>query len=160
MFDFSIRKMKRIDLPHVLEIENLSHSHPWTLGNFEDSMNCNYWCYVFLENKLSEEIIGYSIFMPGFEELHLLNITIKENFRRMGVAQSVMLSVEPIAIKKKLIKILLEVRMSNLGAINLYQLLGYRGIGHRKDYYPSKKSVDGASKESAIIMEKILINDR
>jgi len=47
--------------------------------------------------------------------------------------------------------IVLEVRISNMAALNLYQKWGFKKVGARPNYYTSKKG-----KEDAMIMEHIL----
>ena len=94
--------------------------------------------------------------MPGVEELHLLNITICPEYRRKNIASRTLFAIEETGLSKGYHRILLEVRRSNLPAINLYEKLGYQLIGARKDYYPS--TIQGNnSREDALVMEKVLV---
>jgi len=152
---FQFKVMELTDLTKVLEIEKISHSHPWSKKNFEDCIAQKYWNYVLLEDQADEPFyIGHSIVMPGVEELHLLNITIAPKFRRLNIATQALLAIENTAKKYSFLKILLEVRKSNIQAIKLYEKLDYQVIGTRKDYY----SVEGhpPSREDALVMEKMM----
>jgi len=60
-----------------------------------------------------------------------------------------MLEEEKIALAKKAIRILLEVRPSNLAALTMYKELGYVPTSSRKQYYADNQ-------EDAIIMTKYL----
>lgn len=154
MIDFDIAIMTPNLVPSVLVIEQESHSHPWSVKNFEDSITSGYWTYVFKEKKSSNEaLIGHMVFMPGVDELHLLNITVSQAYRREHVAWRAMKAIEPLAIERDLTKIFLEVRMSNDAAIALYKDLGYENLAIRKDYYPA----ENGRREDALIMSKNLI---
>jgi len=154
MIEFEIQIMTKDLLPMVMEIEGESHIHPWTIKNFEDSIDAGYWAYVFRSKESQQKsILGYMVFMPGVEELHLLNITVSKIYRRNDIAKRALLGIEPIALEKNLTRIFLEVRVSNLSAIHLYRSLKYEEISLRKGYYPSLNGL----REDALVMSKQLI---
>jgi ribosomal-protein-alanine N-acetyltransferase len=147
--------MEYADIDEILQIELVSHEHPWTRKNFKDCIDSKYWNYVLLEGQEAHPILGYCIVMPGVEELHLLNITIAPNYRRQRIAYRALQAIETTGKEHQHAKILLEVRTSNHRAIALYKQLNYEMIATRKNYYPMKR--DGQSlREDAIIMEKVL----
>lgn len=161
MIDFQIDVMTLEDLPLVMQLESASHSHPWTLKNFEDSIASGYWTYVLKAKSIQEKpsdnafYIGHAVLMPGVDELHLLNVTVAQTHRRQQIAQRTLKSMEPLAIERGLKQIILEVRISNLGAIQLYKSLGYQEIATRKNYYPASV---GSGREDALMMAKTLID--
>lgn len=160
MIDFEISIMTVEDLPEVMKLESVSHSHPWTQKNFEDSIGSGYWAYVLkdksrLSNPAQLSPIGHAVLMPGVDELHLLNITVSKELRRQKIAQRTLKAMEPLAIERGLKQIILEVRVSNLGAIELYKSLGFQEIATRKNYYPASV---GSGREDALMMAKILID--
>src|SRR5205814_623755 len=61
-------------LDAVLAIEVQAYTFPWTRGNFVDSLAANYLARVLLADD--GELIGYFVAMQGFEEMHLLNLTV------------------------------------------------------------------------------------
>ena len=69
-------------------------------------------------------------------------------FRRKGIAQSVINRLIDELLEKKVENIFLEVRVSNYGARALYEKLGFKEIGIRKNYYENA--------EDAIVMKKVL----
>jgi len=155
MTNFRFKIMERGDLKRVLEIESISHSHPWTEKNFLDCIQAPYWNYVFLEESYESPIIGHCVVMPGVEELHLLNITIDPRYRRNKIATQALIALEKIGLEKGYLRVLLEVRKSNSLAIALYEQLAYRLIGARKDYYPMDSNHQSL-REDAMVMEKII----
>ncbi len=159
--ELSFLPMTTVDLDSVLEIESVSHIHPWTKGNFSDSLAAGHWAYCVrpqLEDSIKgsyldpEVLWAYCILFPAVDELHLLNITVSPKLRRLGIGAKMMCAIEGVAAQQKMSRIILEVRPSNVGALLLYQSLGYEQIGLRKNYYP----VDIASglREDAWVLAK------
>ena len=96
-------------------------------------------------------LIGYIISKITPLESHILNLTIRSDYRRLGVASSFLDFVINKAILSKSKSILLEAKISNHAAKNLYIKFGFRIIGLRKDYY---RALNG--REDAIIFKKFL----
>ncbi len=159
--ELSFLPMTAGDLDSVLAIESVSHLHPWTKGNFSDSLAAGHWAYC-VRPQLADSVKGsyldpeilwaYCILFPALDELHLLNITISPQLRRLGIGIKMMHAIEGVAAQQNMPRIILEVRPSNEAALKLYQALGYEQIGMRKNYYP----VDAASglREDAFVLAK------
>ena len=68
--------MSDADLDEVLLMEYASHAHPWSRGNFLDSIAAGHWAYCMREaNEEPKTIWAYCILLPAVDDLHLLNIT-------------------------------------------------------------------------------------
>ena len=159
--ELSFLPMTVTDLDSVLAIESVSHIHPWTRGNFSDSLAAGHWAYC-VRPQLSDAVKGsyldpeilwaYCILFPAVDELHLLNITVSPKLRRLGIGVKMMNAIEGVAAQQNMPRIILEVRPSNESALKLYQRLGYEQIGIRKNYYP----VDATSglREDALVLAK------
>jgi ribosomal-protein-alanine N-acetyltransferase len=152
---FHFRIMQHLDLEHVRTIESACHLHPWTMKNFVDCLQANYWNYVLCLDASPEQVIGHCIVMPGVNELHLLNISIMPEYQRHRIAYQALIAIEVMAKEHGHEKILLEVRASNVAALGLYGKLHYQMIGTRKNYYPSKIGSE-SHREDALVMEKAL----
>jgi len=153
--------MEAGDLDEVLSIEQISHAHPWTRGNFSDSLAAGHWAYcirpeasdINLGSYLDPQVLwAYCVLYPAVDELHLLNITVAPKLRRLGIAARILKAIEGIAASRQMPRIILEVRPSNIPAITLYQSLGYETIGVRKGYYPADEST--GQREDAQVMAK------
>ena len=153
--------MEAGDLDAVLSLEQISHAHPWTRGNFSDSLAAGHWAYCIRPDSVDAEpgsyldpqvLWAYCVLYPAVDELHLLNITVAPKLRRLGIAVRMMKAIEGIAASRKIPRIILEVRPSNIPAITLYQSLGYETIGVRKGYYPADEST--GQREDAQVMAK------
>lgn len=106
-----------------------------------------YKIYVYLEEK---EVLAYLLVMDSIDCYEILKIAVANNYRRMGHAKSLL---EEIVIKEKVKKdIFLEVRESNIAAINFYKKNRFNQISIRKNYYKDNN-------ENAIIMKLEVINE-
>lgn len=106
-----------------------------------------YKIYVYLEEK---EVLAYLLVMDSIDCYEILKIAVDNNYRRMGHAKSLL---EEIVIKEKVKKdVFLEVRESNIAAINFYKKNRFNQISIRKNYYKDNN-------ENAIIMKLEVINE-
>jgi ribosomal-protein-alanine N-acetyltransferase len=159
--ELSFLPMQPADLDAVLEIESVSHLHPWTRGNFTDSLAAGHWAYC-IRPQVDQAIKGsyldpailwaYCILFPAVDELHLLNITVSPKLRKLGLGSRMMSAIEGVAAQQKMPRMILEVRPSNIAAVSLYQALAYEQIGIRKNYYPLDAQT--GKREDAIVMAK------
>jgi [ribosomal protein S18]-alanine N-acetyltransferase len=137
--------MALTDLKRVIEIENQEYTHPWTLGNFRDSILAGHRCVML---NYGETLIGYAVMMVAANEAHLLNLTIAAQWQRKGHGRALLLHLASIAVIEFVRGFFLEVRPSNSAAQALYTALGFKTIGVRRNYYPAL-----AGREDAIVME-------
>jgi ribosomal-protein-alanine N-acetyltransferase len=159
--ELSFMPMQAADLDEVLKIESVSHIHPWTKGNFSDSLAAGHWAYC-IRSQADQMVKGsyldpavlwaYCILFPAVDELHLLNITVSPHLRKLGLGKRMMAAIEGVAAQQKMPRIILEVRPTNTAALALYQHLGYEQIGVRKNYYPA--NLGTGMREDALVMAK------
>ena len=159
--ELSFLPMQAADLDEVLKIESVSHIHPWTRGNFSDSLAAGHWAYC-IRPQVDQAVKGsyldpailwaYCILFPAVDELHLLNITVAPHLHKLGLGQRMMAAIEGVAAQQKMPRIILEVRPTNTAALALYQKLGYEQIGVRKNYYPA--SLETGARQDALVMAK------
>ncbi len=142
---FRYSSMTLSDLKNVIEIENRVYAHPWTLGNFRDSVQAGHHCLML---TYGDVVIGYAVVMIAADEAHLLNLTIAPQWQRKGHGRALLLYLTSIAITEFAHRFLLEVRPSNRNAQALYESLGFKTIGVRRNYYPAR-----AGREDAVVME-------
>jgi ribosomal-protein-alanine N-acetyltransferase len=136
--------MRERDLDAVLAIESAIYSHPWTRGNFADSLNAGYECRCL---RLGAELIGYFVLMVAAQEAHLLNLSIAAPSQRRGHGSALLREAADLARRLGARNVFLEVRPSNRGAQALYTRFGFRKVGVRKGYYPAH-----AGREDAVVL--------
>ncbi len=131
-------------LDEVVEIERAAYAHPWTRGNFHDSLRSGYQAQLLCAG---DTVLGYFVAMKGVDEVHLLNITVTPEYQGQGWGR-VMLDALALWSRAQGAQWLwLEVRTSNLRAQEVYLRYGYRRVGERKHYYPAHQG-----REDAIVM--------
>lgn len=140
-----LRPMTLDDLDAVHNIEQRIFPFPWSLANFSDSLAAGYATTIL---DLGGNIAGYLVWMQIVDEAHLLNISVDAAYQRGGWGRWLMQQLSDAASQAGCVSLLLEVRPSNIAALQLYQQVGFERIGLRKRYYPS---LDGA-REDAIVM--------
>jgi len=127
--------MREADLAEVLEIENAIYSHPWTRGNFVDSLKAGYQCWTW---RAGEALVGYFIVMVAAGEAHLLNLSVAAAHQRAGHGSTLLAEAMRLARARGGLHIFLEVRPSNEGARALYRRFGFRQVAVRGGYYPAQ----------------------
>ena len=142
------RRMEPTDLDAVEIIERSVYTHPWTRGNFADSMAAGYHCHVM---ESGGRIAGYSVLMVAAGEAHLLNLSVALPLQRRGLGSELLRFDIGLARDGGAQTIYLEVRSSNAAGRALYARHGFTEIGIRRDYYPAD-----SGREHAVTMEKKL----
>jgi ribosomal-protein-alanine N-acetyltransferase len=143
-----LARMREADLAEVLAIEGAIYSHPWTRGNFADSLRTGYECWTW---RHQGELVGYFILLVAAGESHLLNLSIAAAHQRQGCGSALLREVMRLARQEGGRQMFLEVRPTNLAALGLYRKFGFRQVGVRKGYYPA----DGG-REDALVLEIVL----
>jgi ribosomal-protein-alanine N-acetyltransferase len=125
--------MQESDLAEVMAIESVLYTHPWTRGNFADSLRASYQCWTW---RLGNELLGYFILLVAAGEGHLLNLSVATARQRAGHGSALLKESMRLARSRGALHLFLEVRPSNLGAKALYDRFGFRQVAVRRGYYP------------------------
>lgn len=144
MFEIIPMTVEHID--GVLAVEEATFSIPWTRKDFEREMTENNLAIYYVA-VADGKIVGYAGMWHVITEGHITNVAVLEDYRKQGIGDALMEQLEQVAMKKEMIGITLEVRISNAPAQYLYHKHGYRAEGLRKNYYPD-------THEDAVIMWK------
>jgi [ribosomal protein S18]-alanine N-acetyltransferase len=136
-----LEAMRPEDLDEVMAIEGAIYSHPWTRGNFLDSLRAGYDCRTW---RLEGELVGYFILMCAAREGHLLNLSIAGKHQRSGHGRALLREAADLARRRGAGGLFLEVRPSNLAAQALYTRCGFRRVAVRKGYYPAHSGREDA----------------
>jgi len=128
------RRMRPMDLGVVADLEKSVYAYPWSQGNFRDSLNAGYDCWVACSG---DQVIGYAILMVALDEAHLLNIAVSSGWQNRGIGRLFLDYVLGVAREAKCQIVYLEVRPSNHAARHLYREMGFQQIAIRPAYYPA-----------------------
>lgn len=138
----SIRDMQIADLEPVVAIEQLISQSPWSLKQFEQSLN---------DSKVlvsADKIIGFAVIASVIDEAEIHNLAVHPDHQGMGLGS--LLLDDALAQLPRAIRLLhLEVRASNFPAIRLYLQRDFVQVGERRDYYKTEHG-----REDALLMSK------
>ncbi len=153
---YALRYMRLDDIPQVLEIDKLSFPLPWSARSYAFEINDNKDGHmVVLEartetraprgligmfQRLSGQvpeplIVGYGGFWLIDGESHISTIAVHPDYRGQGLGELLLAGMLGRGIALKASYSVLEVRVSNESAINLYRKYEYEVVGRRKKYY-------------------------
>jgi [ribosomal protein S18]-alanine N-acetyltransferase len=133
--DILLRRMMEVDIDSVLEIEHLSFSRPWSRESFVSELTSNACAryIVLLENG---RLVAFGGMWLIIGEAHVNNIAVHPDFRQRGYGRLVMRELMRTAYRAgEIIEMTLEVRVTNVPAIDLYTSMGFEVAGKRKAYY-------------------------
>ena len=141
-------RFERMNAAHISQVaglEEICFSDPWS----EKSVSAE------LTNPLSlwvvaldgERVAGYVGSQSVQGEADMMNVAVRPDYRRRGIAQGLVTHLVAQLAEKKVHSLALEVRASNRPAIALYEKLGFAQVGRRPNYYRNPR-------EDALIMRK------
>ncbi len=132
-------------VPEVAAIEAVSYRDPWSENSFQETLVLADSSWV---ARIDNMVAGYLITQWVLDEIHVLNIAVRDEFRRRGVGAKLMTHLFDLGVQRGMRDIFLEVRASNAPAQKLYRKFGFSTLATRHHYYP-----DG---EGAFIMYRQL----
>ena len=146
-----IREARSTDFDAVVKLENACFVQPYNIEQMEYEFNGNPLNKI-LVACIEDQIVGFIDYMITFNSATITQIAVDQTFRKQGIATKLLIEMEntfPTDIDEVVENTTLEVRESNLAAINLYKKSGYEVVTIKKHYYE-----DG---ENAIYMVKRLL---
>jgi ribosomal-protein-alanine N-acetyltransferase len=102
--------------------------------------------------RCTDTLVGYFVAMKGVDEVHLLNLTVAPEYQRQGWARVMLDALALWSRRQDAQWLWLEVRVSNMRAMQVYERHGYRRVGQRKNYYPNGPG----QREDAVVMSLAL----
>jgi [ribosomal protein S18]-alanine N-acetyltransferase len=133
---FSLRPATAEDLDAIVSVEQKFYPAPWTKAQFAEELEkpfSTFW--VLTDDESDETVAAYCIFWSLDDSVELLNITVDLPFRSQGFAKRLLQHLFQYGLKEEKNTVFLEVRKSNLAAIQLYQKFGFEVVQVRKRFY-------------------------
>ena len=145
MIKINIQKMEEKHINSIMEIESVVFGkYHWSANSFSSEIT-NKLAHYYAAVDENDKVICYCGFWNVLGEGHITTFAVREEFRRNKIAEQLMLFIFEEAKKLEIKWFTLEVRASNLPAINLYRKYGFETIGKRERYYQDNN-------EDALIM--------
>lgn len=139
--DIKIVKMSPDHMDAVEELENTCFSHPWCRKDLDNQLTLD--TSHFLVALVDGNVAGYMGVQIFSGEGYVTNIATFPHYRRRGIAKALMCE----ALKNDMDFLTLEVRPSNIPAIELYNSFDFENMGIRRNFYSDPD-------EDAIIMTR------
>ena len=142
-----IRKMRLEDAPAIAHLEKICFSDPWSENSIASEVNnpLSYW----LVAEVDGAIAGYVGSQSVLDAADMMNLAVSPEYRRKGIAAALICELCHYLEMNQVIALLLEVRVSNLPAIRLYEKFGFQQVGRRPKYYHNPR-------EDALILRREL----
>ena len=137
MRDISVEEMTTSTMIDVKNICDLSFSVPWSLTSLEKEITNPNASYIVV--KLGEKIVGFGGIWVVFDEATVINIAVHPNYRGIHISDIIMENLINKAKSMGASSMTLEVRISNIPAIKLYEKYGFIIEGTRKNFYDNPK---------------------
>lgn len=145
---FCIVPLRAEQLAAAAEVEKQCFSVPWSLPMLEAAFANPLACFFAAQaHGAGEGLAGYAGMTHVLDEGSVLNVAVRPDFRRRGIAKALLCALDEKARSLSLRFLTLEVRPSNEAARRLYAAAGYRPAGRRRGYYQNPA-------EDAVLMTK------
>lgn len=143
------------DLPALVALEALCHSHPWSERGLRDAITpvAGQGGVLVLRGPWSEAdekrgIRAYCVFHIVADEAHVHNLAVIPEARRRGLARRLLTLTLETAVRRGARTVHLEVRAGNAAARALYRAMGFEEVGKRHSYY-------SAPVEDAVLLSRV-----
>jgi len=130
--DFEIVNLNKSHIDGIVKLEQTCFSSPWTREGIEEELSNPQAHFLAAE---SGEVLGYIGVQEIAGEAYITNIAVLPQYRRNGIAEALLNAAAGGAKERGCAFITLEVRVSNLPAIALYEKCGFEPAGRRKNFY-------------------------
>ena len=143
--DITISPMTKDDIEDITKIEAEAYGkHHWAKSSFYDEMSNNLAKY-YVAKTSAGETVGYAGTWHIIDEGHITTFAVKKDYLRNHIGDAIMQKIIEDCYKDNIKYLTLEVRVSNIPAIKLYEKYGFQSLGTRKGYYQDNN-------EDALIM--------
>ncbi len=143
--EINIRPMQKSEVEEVLKIEERAYGeHHWSKDSFYGELS-NDLAHYYSAIDANNNLIGYAGCWRIIDEAHITTIAVRPEHKRKKIGEALLNRILEDCYKNEIKYITLEVRISNIPAISLYEKYGFKSIGARKGYYQNNN-------EDALIM--------
>jgi [ribosomal protein S18]-alanine N-acetyltransferase len=143
---FSLRRLELADLDAIEVIERAAYPTPWSRSMFAGELAKQSSLSIAAVTE-GGELAGYLVLSRYVDAWHVMNVAVAPGYRRLGIASAMLRRLFDDTRHDAQRGYTLEVRVSNLAAIGLYETFGFVSRGVRRGYYTDNR-------EDALIMWK------
>ncbi|MBA2537546.1 MAG: ribosomal protein S18-alanine N-acetyltransferase [Actinobacteria bacterium] len=145
---FDLRRLTIADLNAIERIEREAYPTPWSRSMFAGELaKPSSLSLGAFDEDAAGTLVGYLIISRYVDAWHIMNVAVARDYRRQGIAKCLLDELFRLTEDDPRRGYTLEVRVSNLDAIALYESAGFQATGVRRGYYTDNR-------EDALIMWK------
>jgi ribosomal-protein-alanine N-acetyltransferase len=142
-----LKRLTVRDLAAIERIERRSYPTPWSRSMFASELAKPSSLCLGAFDAEGGQLVGYLIISRYVDAWHIMNIAVTPEYRRRGIATTLLRRLFELTSDDDVRGYTLEVRVSNDEAIRLYERLGFEPRGVRRGYYTDNR-------EDALVMWK------
>jgi [ribosomal protein S18]-alanine N-acetyltransferase len=140
-----LRRLELRDLSAIEQIEKESYPTPWSRSMFAGELAKPTSLSLGAFEREGGALVGYLVISRYVDAWHVMNLAVTPPYRRQGIARALLEHLFALTTSDERRGYTLEVRVSNEGAIKLYEGMGFVARGVRRGYYTDNR-------EDALIM--------
>ena len=146
-----VRPLAETDLDAVHRLELASSPDPWSRdllaaelpsADGHGAPNDRIWLVAVEVVDRGAAVVGFGGVLQVIDEAHVMNLAVDPARRRLGVASRLLAALLLAIGDRGAVSVTLEVRASNVGAIELYRRFGFEVAGRRPRYYPDGEDAE------------------
>ena len=130
-------KMEECHVPQVADLEKACFSDPWSENAVRSELTNPLSLWVVAVD--GDCVAGYVGSQSVLGESDMMNLAVREEYRRTGIGACLVRELVEKLRAAGNYQLTLEVRLSNVAAINLYLKMGFQHVGKRPNYYHNPK---------------------
>jgi [ribosomal protein S18]-alanine N-acetyltransferase len=152
--NIELRRLTLADLAAIERIERRAYPTPWSRSMFAGELaKPASICLGAVDAEADDVLVGYLIISRYADAWHVMNVAVHHDYRGHGIATQLLNRLFELTATDDRRGYTLEVRVSNVAAIKLYEKLGFVARGLRRGYYTDNR-------EDALIMWKDPVRER
>ena len=140
--DFKIEKMTISDLEEIKDVLEKDFDDFWKDNTLKEELLSNYSYFITIKLSKTNEILGFAGFKKTLDTADIMNIVVRKDFRNKKIGKKLLDSLIQKAKEQDIKTIFLEVNSKNLPALKLYENIGFKKIGIRKNYYKNSDGIN------------------
>lgn len=134
-----ITRMRADHLDDLAALERAAFSRPWSYDALAEELQNPLAVFFVAEDTQTHHAAGYIGMYHIIDEGDIANLAVYPGCRRRGIASALLKAAAEYAESHKVVRLTLEVRVSNAPAIGLYERFGFTRDGIRPGFYDSPK---------------------
>lgn len=127
--------LSKDNLESVWELEKVCFQDPWTIGMFESEIDNDISVFIVAVDEENEKVVAYAGVWLTLDFGDITNIAVHPDYRREGLGSRLLSTIVDLCKERDIERVCLEVKETNLSAIEFYKKSGFLQDGIRKKYY-------------------------